>query len=380
MIESAIDRHFDQSNRSPTSIFHSLLKWLRKLVLRSPKLRTFRARNLLDCAAELLGFFLIAQSFMKYVLGLDLGGTKVIAAVLDRENKIISRARAKTRAWRDDEKVFQTILNTGRRAIERAGIPYDQIEAAGIGSPGPIDPRSGFIIESANLGFRNFPLGQRLAEEFRCRVIVDNDVNAGIWGEFKMGAARGASNALGLFWGTGIGGGLIIDGRLYHGSSKNAGEIGHIIIQADGPRCGCGRRGCLESLASRQAMTRDLRKALRRGKKSSLADLIEGKNESVPSNALRRAYEAKDELAVKTVDRAAHYIGIGLGSLINVLGPEVVVLGGGMIEAFGQSLIDRIDKVARKTAFEFAIKDVRMVKAALGDDAGMIGAALLARE
>ncbi len=317
---------------------------------------------------------------MKYLLGLDLGGTKVSAAVLDGENKIISRARAKTRAWRDDEKVFQTIVSTGRRAIERAGIEAAQIEAVGIGSPGPLDPRAGLVIESSNLGFRNFPLGPRLAEEFRRPATIDNDVNAGMWGEFKMGAARGASNALGLFWGTGIGGGLIVNGTLYHGSSKNAGEIGHMIVQADGPRCGCGRRGCLEAMASRSAMTRDLRKALRRGKKTSIAKLIEGKSESVPSNALRRAYQAKDELAVKTVDRAARYIGYGLGSLVNVLGPQVVVLGGGMIEAFGQSLIDRIDKVARKTAFEFAIKDVVMVKAALGDDAGMIGAALLARE
>jgi glucokinase len=127
-------------------------------------------------------------------------------------------------------------------------------------------------------------------------------------------------------------------------------------------------------------MTRDLRKAIRRGKKTSIAKLIESNNENIPSNALWRAYQSGDELVVKTLDRAARYIGIAVGSLINVLGPEVVVLGGGVIEAFGQALIDRIDKIARKTAFEFAIKDVRMIKAALGDDAGMIGAALLARQ
>jgi glucokinase len=201
-----------------------------------------------------------------------------------------------------------------------------------------------------------------------------------MWGEFTMGAARGARDALGLFWGTGIGGGLIIDGKLYHGSSKNAGEIGHMIIQTDGPRCGCGRRGCLEAMASRSAMTRDIHKAIRRGKKTSIAKLIESNSENIPSNALRRAYQGGDELVVKIVDRAARYIGIAVGSLVNVLGPEVVVLGGGVIEAFGQALIDRIDKIARKTAFEFAIKDVRMIKAALGDDAGMIGAALLARQ
>jgi glucokinase len=316
---------------------------------------------------------------MNYALGLDLGGTKVMAAVLDGENKIVSRARAKTRAWREDEKVFQTIVKAARRAIERAGIEPSQIEAAGIGSPGPLDPDSGVIIESANLGFRNFPLGERLAREFRCPVAVENDVNAGMWGEFKMGAARGARDAFGLFWGTGIGGGLIIAGSLYHGWSKNAGEIGHMIIEADGPRCGCGRRGCLEAVASRSAITRDLRKALRSGKKISLAGL-EGKSETVPSGDLRRAYEAGDEMVVKIVDRATRYLGYGIGSLINALGPQIVVLGGGMIEAFGQPMIDRIDKIARKIAFEFAIKDVAIVKAALGDDAGVTGAALIARQ
>ncbi|HET9529254.1 MAG TPA: ROK family protein [Blastocatellia bacterium] len=316
---------------------------------------------------------------ISYILGLDLGGTKVSAAVLDGEGNIISRARAKTRAWRDDEEVFATISRVGHRAVERAGIPVTRLSALGIGTPGPLDPVSGYIIEAANLRFRNFPLGPRLAEEFGCPVTVDNDVNAGLYGELKMGAARGANDVIGLFIGTGIGGGIIANGELYHGFSRNAGEFGHMIIQAEGPRCGCGRRGCIEAIASRTAMTRDLKKAIKRGEKSQLAKLLEKKNENITSRDLKQAFDDGDQLATKTVLRTAKYLGIAIGSLINVFGPQVVVLGGGVIEAFGQSLIERIDRAARKIAFEFAIKDVRIIKAELGDDAGVIGAAMLAR-
>jgi glucokinase len=315
-----------------------------------------------------------------YILGLDLGGTKVSGAVLDERGKIIGRARAKTRAWRDDEDVFATIARVGHQAVRRAGLETHQLAALGIGSPGPLDPDAGNIIEAANLKFRNFALGPRLAEEFDCTVVVDNDVSAGVFGEFKAGAARGASEVIGLFIGTGIGGGIIINGKLYHGFSKNAGEFGHMIIQAGGPRCGCGRRGCLEAIASRTGMTRDLRRAIRRGEKTQLAGLLDKKNESISSGDWKRAFDAGDELATRLVLRTAKYVGIAIGSLVNVFGPQVVVLGGGVIEAFGSPLIERIDRAARKIAFEFAMKDVRIVQAELGDDAGMIGAAMLARQ
>jgi glucokinase len=267
----------------------------------------------------------------------------------------------------------------GRQALERAGLESDHISALGIGAPGPLDPEAGRIIEAANLKFRNFPLGPRLAGEFNCPVTLDNDVNAGVYGEFIAGAARDAKHVIGLFIGTGIGGGIIINGELYHGFSGNAGEFGHMILKAEGPRCGCGRRGCLEALASRAGMTRELRKAIRRGEKTRLARLLDKKNENISSRDLKRAFDAGDELTRKVVLRAAKHIGIAIGSLVNVLGPEVVVLGGGVIEAFGGPLLDLIDRGARKVAFEIAVKDVRIVQAELGDDAGMIGAAMLAR-
>ena len=315
-----------------------------------------------------------------HILGIDLGGTKVMAAVFDASGNIVSRSRAKTRAWRDNELVFQTVAHTAEQAIERAGITRDDLRALGIGAPGPLDPDTGIIVESANMTLRNFPLGPRLAEAFHCPAIVENDVNAGTYGEYRAGAARGARHVLGVFVGTGIGGGIIADGALYHGFSKNAGEIGHIIIKAGGPRCGCGNRGCWEALASRTAMTRDIRKAIRRGDKTLLKAKLKQDTDLISGGDLGKAYRAGDKLVVKIMTRAARLIGAGIGSLVNVLSPEIVVLGGGVVEAMGDDFAGRIDEAVRDTAFDFMTRDLRIVRAALGDDAGVTGAALLAQE
>lgn len=303
-----------------------------------------------------------------------------MAAVIDGDGNIISRARAKTQAWRDDEQVFQTISSTARRALDGSGIDPGHLGAVGIGAPGPLDPDTGYIIESSNMKFRNFPLGPRLAEAFGCAAFVDNDVNAGTYGEFKMGAARGARDVLGMFIGTGIGGGMIVNGALYHGFSKNAGEIGHIVIETKGPRCGCGARGCLEALASRTGITRDVRRAIKRGQKTTVKDSLKKDTDLLSGGDLRKAYKAGDKLVIKTLHRAANLIGIGVGSLVNVLAPEIVVLGGGLIEAMGDDFIARIDRSTRAVAVDFATKDLKIVRAELGDDAGVIGAAFLARE
>ena len=304
----------------------------------------------------------------------------MLAAVLDRNGQIIAHARAKTRGWRDDEQVFATIARVGHRAIEKAGIDQDQIAAVGIGAPGPIDFDTGYIIETANLKFKNFPLGPRVAEEFGRPTIVENDVNAGVYGEFRAGAAQGANDVLGVFVGTGIGGGLILNGALYRGFSKSAGEVGHIIVKAGGPRCGCGNRGCLEAVASRTSITRDIRKAIKRGYRGAISQVLKTENDQLSGKDLKTAYDAGDELVKKVIHRTAKLIGIGIGSQLNLLGLEMVVLGGGVVEAFGDEFVDRIERTARDIAFEMNSKDVKTTRAALGDDAGVIGAAMLARE
>jgi glucokinase len=315
-----------------------------------------------------------------HILGIDLGGTKVLAAVLDQNGTIIARARAKTRAWRDDEEVFHTITQTGRRALGKAGVDQDHLAAIGIGSPGPIDFDTGCIIETANLRFRNFPLGPRVAEEFGRPAILENDVNAAVYGELRAGAARGARDVLGVFVGTGIGGGLILNGALYRGFSTGAGEIGHMIVEAGGPRCGCGNRGCLEAAASRTAITRDIRKAIKRGYRGAVTTALNSDTDQLSGKDLKTAYDAGDKLVERVIHRAAKKIGIGIGSLLNVLGLEMIVLGGGVIEAFGESFVERIERSARHIAFEINAKDVKIVRAELGDDAGVIGSAILARE
>jgi glucokinase len=315
-----------------------------------------------------------------YILGIDLGGTKVLAAVMDRDGKIIARARAKTRAWRDDEGVFRTVAQTGHRALEKAGVDPDHLAAVGIGAPGPIDFGTGTIIETANLRFKNFPLGPRVAEEFSRPAIVENDVNAGTYGEFRAGAAQGAADVLGLFVGTGIGGGLILNGALYRGFSKSAGEVGHIVVEAGGPRCGCGNRGCLEAVASRAAMTRDIRKAMKRGYRGAASKALGKETDHLSGKELKAAYDSGDQLVKRIIHRAAKFIGVGIGSLLNVLGLEMVVLGGGVVEAFGNDFVDRIERVARDIAFDINSRDVKITRAALGDDAGVIGSAMLARE
>jgi glucokinase len=219
-----------------------------------------------------------------------------------------------------------------------------------------------------------------LTETFGVPAFVDNDVNAGTYGEFRAGAGRGAQHVLGVFVGTGIGGGVIANGNLYHGFSKNAGEIGHIIVEANGPRCGCGNRGCMEALASRTAMTRDIRKSAKRGAKTVLKEKLTQETELISGGDLGRAYRAGDRLVIKIMHRAAKMLGIGIGSLVNVLGPEIVVLGGGVIEAMKDDYMARIEASIRDVAFDFAAKDLKIVRAELGDDAGVTGAAMLARE
>ncbi|MEW6130031.1 MAG: ROK family protein [Acidobacteriota bacterium] len=315
-----------------------------------------------------------------YVLGIDLGGTKIEAAVFDDEGKIAGRHRDKTEAWRGQDEVLERIVMVARQAITNARIEFAQIAAIGIGSPGPLDPDTGHIIETANLPFRDFPLAPRLAEQFNnCPVVLNNDVDAGTYGEFRKGAAQQARFVLGVFVGTGIGGGLIIDGKLYNGFNKNAAEIGHIVIRMGGPRCGCGNRGCMEALASRPSIARDIKRAMKNGKKSLMSKKM-NKEGVITSGDIKECYDAGDKVVKKIVNRAAEYIGAGIGSLVNVLSPEVIVFGGGVVEALGEDFIRRIEKEIRRNAFEFSMQNVKVVKAQLGDDAGITGAAMLARE
>ncbi|MGC9326068.1 MAG: ROK family protein, partial [Candidatus Hinthialibacter sp.] len=207
---------------------------------------------------------------------------------------------------------------------------------------------------------------------------LDNDVNVGTFGEFVYGAGKGCRHLVGIFMGTGIGGGVIIDGKLLHGFSYNAGELGHLKVRAFGAKCGCGDRGCLEAYASKTAMIKNFKKAVKKGKSTILTELIGDNWNKLTSKVFRKAWDANDKLVVQELEGAAKLTGVAVGSLLNVLSPEKVIIGGGLVEALEKELLPIIRENAKKNCFPIISKNVEIVPAALGDDAGILGAAAIA--
>ena len=314
------------------------------------------------------------------VVGIDLGGTKILAAVITADDKILGRAKVSTPANDGAATILQAIVSCVDMALASAGLGRGEIAAAGIGSPGPLDPDTGVIFFTPNLNVRDFAIGPDLSNVLGCPVLVQNDVRVGGYAEFRLGAGRGYREIIAAFVGTGIGGCLISQGQIVRGSTGNAGEIGHIVVKADGPRCGCGARGCLEALASRTAISRRINKAIRKGMPTILRDKLANKSGRLKSGQLADAVAAGDQVAVRAVSRAAHYLGLGVGSLINAFGPEIVIIGGGVPQALGLAWVDQVREVARAQTLVDRDAKIRIEPAALGDDAGIHGAALLARE
>lgn len=320
------------------------------------------------------------QAGARPVIGIDLGGTKILAGVVSGDHRILGRSKRPTPAKEGGPAILRAIVECVHDALEMAGVDRSEIAAAGVGSPGPLDSETGVILFSSNLNVRNFPLGPELAAILLCDVLVDNDVRVGGYGEFRLGAGRGARDIIVAFVGTGIGGCLIQDGKVVVGSTGNAGELGHIIIKAGGPKCGCGSRGCMEAMASKIAITRRIAKAIRKGVPTVLGDKIARKGGRLKSSDLSEAVANSDPVALKEVHRAAHYLGIGISSLTNVIGPELVIIGGGVTGALGDPFVDLIRSSAQPHMLTDPEKKIRIVRAELGDDAGILGAALLARE
>ena len=264
-------------------------------------------------------------------------------------------------------------------ALEVAGLTRGEISSIGIGSPGPLDTSAGVILWSANLNVKEFPIGPELATALGRPVLVQNDVRVGAYAEFRLGAARGFHDVIAAFVGTGIGGCLLRGGKIVDGSTGNAGELGHMIVKAGGPRCGCGARGCMEALASKTAIARRIEKAVRKGLPTLLGERMARKGR-LKSGDLAEAVAAKDIVALKEVQRAAHFLGLGLGGLVNVFGPEIVVIGGGVPGALGDPFLEMVRAAARTQILSDPRGTARIERAALGDDAGILGAALLSRE
>lgn len=321
----------------------------------------------------------MAPSKKEYTIGVDVGGTKVYTILVDSKNKILARSKKKTREG-TPKVVLERIAGTVSAVLEVSGIDLDQVAGIGIGFPGPLTPDTGVVLEATNLpGWNRFPLAEEVSQQTGKPSFLDNDVNLGTLGEALAGCGKGASNVIGIFLGTGVGGGIVLGGRLYHGTSGTAGEVGHMIIHHGGRPSPRGLFGTVEGLTSRVAIVQQLEEAIQSGTKSSLASTVKS-GERIRSRSIAKAYREGDKLVVAVLHRAAEFMGVTVGSLINFLAPDVVVLGGGVMEAIPEAILPITKKVAKSIAVPGAWAHVRIAEAELGDDAGAMGGALLARQ
>lgn len=312
--------------------------------------------------------------------GFDLGATKMLAKIYDSSFKERGRKRKKTRAQEGKEVGLERIIETIRNALDDAGTEPEAVAGIGMGSPGPLDLNKGAILDTPNLGWANAPLKAALEKAFGCPAAILNDVDAGVYGEFRFGAARNARCAVGVFPGTGIGGGCVYEGRPIRGGVQSCMEIGHLPMQPDGPLCGCGNRGCLEAVASRLAISAAAAAAAFRGEAPHLLAAAGTDLTPIRSGTLAASVRAGDKSVERIVREAARWLGRGVAAAVNLLAPDIVVLGGGLVEAMPDLFREEVDDVSRRLVMPSFRKIYQVRIAELGDDATVLGAAAWARE
>lgn len=310
--------------------------------------------------------------------GIDLGGTKIEAIVVDARQRVLGSARRPTPTRGGPADVAAAMAEAMEEAAKAAGVKTDALAGVGAGSPGTVDAAAGTVASARNLpGWDgSFALGPELARRLGTRACIGNDVAVATAAEHQLGAGRDFRSLLGVFWGTGVGGGLILDGRPWHGRG-GAGEIGHMVIERGGRRCPCGRRGCVEAYAGRAAMEARARKEHKKGRHTKLFELMEERGRPrVTSSIWWHAIEHGDKLATELIDDAVDALGAGIASAVNLLDPEAVVIGGGLGVRFGQPYVERITAAMAPHVFNDA-NPPRVLLAGLGDFGGALGAALL---
>lgn len=308
-------------------------------------------------------------------LGIDVGGTKIYAVLVDESGQILARAKRATQPI--GVPLVDQVAPVVEATLNKAGQPLAALRGIGVGVPAVVDSRAGLIVHAPNLEVDDPRLAALLQERFSLPVALGNDVNLGTLAEVWLGAGRGVSDLVGIFVGTGIGGGVILGGELRTGPEDQAGELGHLVLQVDGPLCGCGNHGCFEALASRTAIDRDLRAGLDAGRDSTIAEAARAGR--IHSGDLADALAAGDELVTEVMTREAHYLAQGLLSLRHSLNPELIVLGGGVIEACGPFLLPLIQAEVDADPLRRSRNVLRLALSALGDDAVALGAAGLIR-
>ena len=308
-------------------------------------------------------------------LGFDLGGTKMLAVVTDEKFQPIARKRRKTRSEEDNSIGMGRVVNTIEKALEEAGVAKERLAGIGIGCPGMLDLEKGIVRDAGNLGWQNEPVQAQLEKAFGCPAVILNDVDAGVYGEYRFGSAKGAYSALGVFPGTGVGGGLIYEGKIFRGKNCSCLEVGHMQVMADGPRCSCGRQGCLEAVSSRLAIAAAAAQAVFRGQAPKLAELAGTDLANIRSGMLVEAIRKGDKVIEQIVKDAAGHLGTAIGGLVHALAPEVIVLGGGLVEAMPELYVEQVTAAAKKWVLPAYAKTYDIVAAKLGDDAVALGAA-----
>jgi glucokinase len=314
------------------------------------------------------------------LLGVDIGGTKILALVVDgKGGRILGRSKRKLKGL-DPESVLKRAWRCAREALEDAGAKPGDLRAVGLAVPSAVD--DGTALLAPALGWHRVPVVERARELFPRRPIhLGNDVNLGIAAEYLLGAARGGETVTGFFVGTGVGGAVVHEGKLLRGLGGLAGELGHVIVVPEGRRCGCGNAGCLEAYASKTAFLARIKEAIfDERRRSSAAAAIRPDTTMIGSSELHRSYRAKDRVVREIVDDGLRLLGLAAATVINILSPSHVVLGGGVVEAFGEPLVKRVRGWAAPHIFGGQERAATIVKSALGDDAVPLGAALLARE
>ena len=313
----------------------------------------------------------------KYNVCLDIGGTKILGVIFDEERNIVYRLKKKTKEAGDDAgNVEKMIISVAEEMIKEADLKKGQINAIAAGAPGVIDQAEGIVLFSPNLPWRDYDIKTPIEKKFGVPFYIGNDVNVGVLGEYKYGAAKGYSNVVGFFVGTGMGGGLILDGRLFTGNKFKGAEYGHMILDPEGPLCGCGQRGCLEAFSSKKGMSSYILQQVSRGRQSMLADRIE--NGVFKSKFLKKALKTGDAVTMEAVDRACHYLAVATGNMINTISPDIVVYGGGVMEAVGDLFMDKILAEVDRYCMPSIRETVDLKNAALGDDSVIYGALSLA--
>ena len=314
-----------------------------------------------------------------YRLGIDLGGTNIVAGVVDKNYKIVARASCKTAVPRPESEICDSMADVAKKAIEKAKITIDDIHSIGIGVPGAVNPKTGVIEYSANLFFHNWEVVKMMEERLGKKVLIENDANAAALGEYLAGSAKGAKNAVAITLGTGVGGGIIIDGKIYSGSNFAGAELGHMVIVKDGKECACGRRGCWETYASATGLINLTKQKILSEKLefSYMLKLCDGDINKVSGKTSFDAMSDGDPTAKAVVEEYISYLSCGLVNIINIFQPDVLCIGGG-ISAQGENLLGPVRQyIERERYTKHNDKQTVICACTLGNDAGIIGAAYL---